>query len=294
MNSILIITYGRNKELIDTLQCINKYQGERIELLVLDNNKTNSLKNDIYNCIKNKSIYLSYYHTGENMGVAKGRNFLISKACGEILITLDDDVEVFDITELERKVNLYFMENIKLGAIAFNIINFYSKMQLRHEQPHGNKRKVDFTKNFYTYYFIGAGHAIKREAYDKVGVYPLDLGLYGGEERDLSFRILECGYDILYASDIVVYHKVSPNGRMSRKDEDFYRYRNQLIVLNRYMPFIYRVSSNIIWSIFYLIRKKGTFKEIFYVFRDIIILKKQIISKECLKKMKEVKARLWY
>lgn len=256
MISVLIITYGRDEELITTLNCINQCS-HKIELLLLDNNTTDKLKHD---CIQifssNNNIQFRYFNDGINYGVAAGRNYLIEKAKSDILITLDDDIESDDINQLIEKVRDYFNSHENVGALAFNIKNFYTRQALRHEIPHGRK-DLDFNRNLETYYFIGAGHAIRKSVYNKAGLYPLDLGLYGGEERDLSFRILEAGFDILYTSDIIIYHKVSPNGRMSREKEDYYRYRNQLIVLNRYMPLFYRMSSNIIWSIYYLFLKKG-------------------------------------
>ena len=77
--------------------------------------------------------------------------------------------------------------------------------------------KVRFFTEFTDLLFYWCWACNKERSLSKAGFYPKDLGLYGGEERDLSFRILEAGYQILYASDIVIYHKVSPNGRMMRK-----------------------------------------------------------------------------
>lgn len=292
--SILIITYGREQELLETLGYINQYSGKDVELLLLDNNPSAKLKEKCELIFQNSlNIKFIYFNDGINYGVAKGRNYLIEKAKGDILITLDDDIECEDITQLVNNVRNYFSNNKNVGALAFNIKNFYTREALRHEIPHGRK-DLDFTRNFNTYYFIGAGHAIRKDVYEKVGLYPLDLGLYGGEERDLSFRILEAGFDILYASDLVIYHKVSPNGRMTRKEEDYYRYRNQLIVLNRYMPQPYRLTSNIIWSVYYLIYKRGNFFNIYNLIKHITNMEKQKISKRTLHKMKEMKARLIY
>lgn len=59
MVSILIITYGREEELIETLNNINNYNEEIIELLILDNNDTNKLENYIREIFKeNKKIIL--------------------------------------------------------------------------------------------------------------------------------------------------------------------------------------------------------------------------------------------
>ncbi|WP_105891363.1 glycosyltransferase family 2 protein, partial [Haemophilus influenzae] len=209
MISLLIISFGRYQEVLETFACVNKYHGKKIELLFLDNNPARELETALSSIVENNSsILFSYFHTGENLGVAEGRNFLIEKAQGDILITLDDDIEIEDIILLIQKVTDYMANNAKVGALAFNIKNYFTRKALSHEIPHGNK-KLDFSQNLLTYYFIGAGHAIRKEVYQKAGFYPKDLGLYGGEERDLSFRILEAGYQILYASDIVIYHKVS-------------------------------------------------------------------------------------
>lgn len=296
--SILIITYGRYKELLETLSTINSYkpslEHDNIEVLLLDNNLNDKLRIEVCSIFKNNEcISFSYYNDGINYGVAQGRNYLINKSKGDVLITLDDDVDLESISNLINTIKNYFNRYENLGVLAFNIKNFYTKSSLRHEIPHGRKN-IDLTKNFQTYYFIGAGHAIRKSVYENVGLYPRDLGLYGGEERDLSFRVLEKGYDILYANDVIIYHKVSPDGRLSRKQEDFFRYRNQLIVLNRYMPFLYRFSSNIAWSLFYLFRKNGKLSDVFSVLKECFLLEKKTISVETIDKMKKCKARMFY
>ncbi|WP_131976079.1 glycosyltransferase family 2 protein [Cricetibacter osteomyelitidis] len=293
--SILIITYGRVKELLETLDSIVKYTGQdNVELLVLDNNPNNQLEKSILDITsKNIKLLTSYFHDGKNYGVALGRNYLIEKAQGDILVTLDDDVEIDNITALLERIISEFTLSNDIGALAFNIKNFYTRKSLRHEIPHGNK-KLDFTRDMDTYYFIGAGHAIKKEVYQKSGLYPDDLGIYGGEERDLSFRILEMGYRIRYISELVIFHKVSPDGRLPREEEDYYRYRNQLIVLNRYMPFVYRWTSNIIWSLFYFIKKKGRISAVFKTLKLVIMKEKNTISDDTLKNIKKLNGRILF
>ena len=292
MISILMITYGRDRELFETLKDINRYGiKEKIELIILDNNENNKLQKKIEEIVDNENITLSYYNDGFNYGVALGRNFIIKKAKGDILITLDDDIEIESIDKIILKVKNYFRD-LSIGAIAFNIKNYETRCSLSYEIPHGNKT-LDFSKNLYTYYFIGAGHAIKKEVFNKVGYYPDDLGKYGGEERDLSFRIIKY-YKILYASDIIIYHKRALNGRMPQKEENYFRYRNQLIVLNRYLPFVYRWTSNFMWSMWYLLKKKGSLNEIFKVLKEVSQLKREIIDKETLKYIKDVQGRLFY
>ncbi|BBA52810.1 putative glycosyltransferase [Fusobacterium varium] len=294
LKSILIITYGREKELYETLRDISLYEKNDLEVLLLDNNEIIYRKEKIIKIFEKSKVKLRYFHDGINYGVAVGRNYIIEKAKGKILITLDDDIEIKgDINIFIQKIENYFINHPDVGCLAFNIINFYSRKQLRHEIPHGNK-KLNFNKNLFTYYFIGAGHAIRKKVYEECGKYPDNLGKYGGEERDLSFRILKHNYNILYVSNIMIYHKISQNGRLQKKEEDFYRYRNQLIVLNKYMPRLYCISSNIIWSLFYLIKKNGTLKNILIVLKEIKQIEKNPISLSVINKIKEMKGRIYF
>lgn len=292
--SILIITYGREEELYQTLYDIAKYQESDLEVLILDNNEINFRKDIIENIFKNTYIELKYYNDGKNYGVALGRNYIIQKSSGDILITLDDDIEIKDINLLVKKVENYFSIYSEVGCLAFNIKNYFTKKALRHEIPHGNK-KLDFSKNMETYYFIGAGHAIRKIVYDKCGLYPDDLGKYGGEEEDLSYRILEY-YKILYCYDIEIYHKNSPNGRMAKIEEDYCRYRNKLIVRNRYLNKKNILINWIIWSIYYFFIKKGKIKDILKVKKEINSM--EMLSDErkgnILKKLKALNARIIY
>ena len=134
---------------------------------------------------------------------------------------------------------------------------------------------------------------MRKEILSKVGYYPEDLGKYGGEERDLSFRIIKY-WKILYAADIVIYHKISQNGRMPKKEENFFRYRNQVLVLGRYLPFIYRWSSFVAWSGWYILKKNGKLKEIWQVFKELVRVKKSVIDSKTLEYIKGVDGRLFY
>lgn len=292
--SILIITYGREKELYETLKDISDYTEKDLELLILDNNIDNFRQKKINEIFENSLIKLKYYHDGINYGVALGRNYIIEKAEGDILITLDDDVEIKNINSLINKIEDYFKKYSDVGCLAFNIKNYYTRIALRHEIPHGNK-KLDFTKDLETYYFIGAGHAIRKKVYEECGLYPHDLGKYGGEEEDLSYRIIE-KYKILYCAELEIYHKVSPNGRMKKEEEEYYRYRNKLIVRSRYLLQRYQISNYLIWSLYYLLKKNGKLKEIIEVFKFLHKTSKVNIERKhkINLKLKKLKARLVY
>ena len=60
------------------------------------------------------------------------------------------------------------------------------------------------------------------------------------------------------------------------------------------MPKVYRISSNIIWTLFYLLKGKVKIKDIKIVFKELKILKKETISLETLEKIKKMKGRILY
>jgi GT2 family glycosyltransferase len=83
-------------------------------------------------------------------------------------------------------------------------------------------REFDVTR------YIGAGHALRREVFYAAGKYDESL-FFAGEERDVSYRILNLGYRIKYAPHLAVRHKVLPGQRV-RWDGGRYYYsvRNNL------------------------------------------------------------------
>ncbi len=83
---------------------------------------------------------------------------------------------------------------------------------------------------FWATRFVGAGHAIRRRAFEAACGYD-DRLFFGGEERDLCYRIINVGYRIRYVPSISVRHKIAPEGRV-RWDAGRYYYamRNTLYI----------------------------------------------------------------
>ena len=294
MISIITPSYNSKEYILETIKSVQNQSYKNWEMIIIDDCSRDGTL-ELLEILEKEDSRIKIQKNSENKGPGFCRNLGFKVASGEYICLLDsDDVYIENINYLLERVEEYLKVE-KIGALAFNIKNYYSKKPLSHEIPHGNK-KLDFNKNLETYYYIGAGHCIRKSTYERAGVYPKDLGIYGGEERDLSFRILGEDLEILYCSDIVIYHKVSPNGRMALDKENFYRYRNQLMVLNRYMNFIPRWSSNILWSLFYYLKKGGKIQYIFQVLREVNGLERYPLEKrkKIEKKIKSLKGRIYY
>jgi GT2 family glycosyltransferase len=82
--------------------------------------------------------------------------------------------------------------------------------------------------------FVGVGHALRRAAFNDAGGY--DAGLFFCEEElDLSYRMIDRGYWIVYDPSIVVLHKRSPEERVEwDQGRTYYQVRNAVLVQHRH------------------------------------------------------------
>ena len=248
--SVGILFYKRLNDIIALFQCLSK-SSLKFELILLNNDNID-ISNEVDFINNNDNIDFKYIHHFNNYGVAKGRNIIIENSSNDILIFLDDDVVFDDFNNILLQCNQYFLSDSKLCAIAFKIISFDNKNIVKHEFPHSNLQKTNC--DFNTYYIIGAGNAIRKEFLNEHR-FPTDFGLYGMEEIDLSYRIINSGLKILYSSSIIIEHKRSVNGRLLPLDVIFRNTVNRCCIAIKYLKPYYIITCFIFWSCYYL--KKG-------------------------------------
>ena len=211
--SIGLLSYQRTDLLKETISSFLNTE-YNIELVLLNNNEF-CILSEIQLFIQGyPNIKLNYIHFGENLGVSKGRRAIVENCHSEYLLVLDDDVDVECFDSLVSSVLTDFNSEPELGAMAFNIVEYQTGVNNRYEIPHKTKN-IDLTKDFYTYLIIGAGNALRVDAVKKAGNFASDFGLYGFEEIDVAFRLIDSGYRIKYKADCKIHHKKSPDGRFS-------------------------------------------------------------------------------
>ena len=132
---------------------------------------------------------------------------------------------------------------------------------------------------------------------DEVGRYPENF-FYGMEEYDMSYRILNAGYSIVYSDKIVMLHKESPLGRNPKKEKIRMMWVNKVKVAYKYLPVKYSYSTAIMWSLFYLKQTGFNLSGFIKGWKEITQIRKteirQVINPSTLSYLKKVKARLWY
>lgn len=304
MLSILIITYNRPEDALALLQSINNQTAAAKkcigEILLLNNHSAVSYAAVESYIEKNKDLPVRYFFHEENLGVARGRNFLIEKAKEDSLLVLDDDI-IFKDADALAKIDLlfdkpFFVES-NTAVITLNIHYFQTKAPQLNAFPAKNYAKYKNEKQFLTSYFIGAAHLMKRELFATTGLYPIDF-FYGMEEYDLSYRIINAGYSLGYADEVIVYHKESPTGRVPSKDKLSMMWYNKSVVAWRYLPVQYFYTTVFMWALFYLKKSgfdiAGCFKNLIRCWAIQKNYPRKPLSSKDLAYLKAVQARLWY
>lgn len=159
-----------------------------------------------------------------NTGVAGGRNIATALGAGRYVVGLDSDAVFGDENALARAV-AHMDAHPTLAAIGFRIENYFTAQndELSWDYPgHRPEERFDTTR------FIGAGHAIRRTAFEAAGGYD-DRLFFCQEELDLCYRMLNLGFRIEYFPDVKVRHKVSPDQRVAwERGRYFFTVRNAL------------------------------------------------------------------
>lgn len=270
------------------------------EILLLNNHSTTSYQTVTDYLQQHPELPVQYLNHTENLGVARGRNFLIKRAkCPQLLI-LDDDV-VFDQNDAIKTIaglfdKPHFSEN-KTAIITLNIYYYDTGQPQKNALPHKHYETYKDKQWFLTYYFTGAAHLMKKELFSQTGYYPEDF-FYGMEEYDLSYRIIDAGYTLAYDNSVKVLHKESPAGRVTNKAKLGMMWYNKCVVARRYLPKKYFYSTALMWMLEYLKKTgfdfSGMLKQLNKIRKIPSKVQAQKISTASLAYLKSVKARLWY
>jgi GT2 family glycosyltransferase len=265
------------------------------------NNASTENYNDVKEYIANThSIPFKYFDAPENLGVTKGRNYALQYASGETIIFLDDDAVLQNADALQNVAKAFDKPGVDgrpVGIVSFKVVYYENGQMQENALPHKQFDSYKDKPEFFTYYFAGGAHAIKKNVLDDVGQLPADF-FYGMEEYDLSYRILDKGYCIKYDASIVMLHKESPLGRKPRTDKLRMMWVNKATVAYRYLPLQFFYSTSVMWSIEYLRKTsfdiRGWLKGWKLIFQIPSHEKRTLVQPSTLQYLRNVHARLWY
>ncbi|MBR4028766.1 MAG: glycosyltransferase family 2 protein [Alistipes sp.] len=216
--SLVIATYNRAEQLMVTLASVGEQSAKPSlwECIIVDNNSRDNTQERVAEFAKEHPTLNIRYCFEPNQGLSYARNKGISEAKGDIIAFIDDDERI--VAEFINSYIKLFDEHPDAMAAGGKIIAEYPTGRPRWmshytERPIANPMDFgDYITPFPKGRIPGGGNmAMRRELFDRVGVFDTSLGrmggkLIGGEESELFERIYSLGMKCYYAPRAIMYH----------------------------------------------------------------------------------------
>ena len=169
---------------------------------------------------------------GRNHGVPGGRNVGAALGHGRFIVGLDNDAE-FESTDALARMAIGFDADPDLAALGCRIVVHATGEDDRSSWGYPDALRASSQETFEAATFVGAGHAIRRAAWDDTGGYDASL-FFCWEEYDFCLRAIARFWRIRYRGDIVVRHKVSPERRVTWSGDRWFHFvRNRLYIARK-------------------------------------------------------------
>ncbi len=236
--SVVIVTRDRSDDLRELLLSLRRQTRPADEIIVVDNASADGT----WEMLRADFAEVKAIRADQNLGCPGGRNVGLKAAAGDIAVCLDDDLVVGDDALALFAASLECDE--RLGVVFGQVISYEGGVLPKWAYSAGPRPQ----QRCYTYSFSGGVAALRTQALDEVGYYPDDF-VRQGEELDLSYRLLDRGWRILYDPQIVCRHKVSPWGRLPPHIA-FYNTRNALWICWRNLP-LPAAFAHSLWKVVY-------------------------------------------
>ncbi len=228
--SVVIVTWNRKKEVLETIQSIYDQGYPDFEIIVVDNGSQDGTCAAIRQAYPNVRLV----ELDRNLGPTGGRNAGFRVARGEVVFCLDSDASLGHDTL--GYVIQKFAQDSQLGIINSKIINAYTgDFDKNAGWAYSEKQRAHSDEEFYTHNFSEAGCAIRREVFDKAGLFWEKL-FFGGEGEELGIRVLDAGFRILYSPHSLIYHRAPPEKMRPNPSRHYYNLRNSLYIYIVHYP----------------------------------------------------------
>lgn len=235
---VIILSLNRVDDTIAAIRSALEQTGVQKNVWIVDQGSDPAQLERLRRFVEDKPVILK--ELGCNVGVPAGRNIASQMGSAPYIVALDNDAVFGGPDTLQRAVSRLEAEP-RLGAIGFRILSYFTGKDDPLSWGYPRALMHRSAEEFPAAQFVGAGHALRRAAFEAAGGYDGCL-FFAWEELDLSFRMLNLGYGIKYVPDVVVLHKVSPEGRIRWDSGRFYyTVRNRLYIHWKYRAPLWRV-----------------------------------------------------
>jgi GT2 family glycosyltransferase len=225
---IVILTLDRTDETIAAIQSACDQTNVLTHVFVLDQGSHPEALERLADAAREQAN-VTLLASDENLGVAGGRNLISGLGRGRTIVALDNDAEFAASDTVARMIAALNAEP-RLAAIGCRIVTYADNSDDLSSWGYPAGLLPCAGESFDTVTYVGAGHAIRRTAWEQAGGYDSRL-FFCWEEFDFCLRAIALGWRIRYRGDIIIRHKVAPERHVGwTAARWFYFVRNRLYI----------------------------------------------------------------
>lgn len=209
--SIIIPTYNKSQYLKEAIESVLNQTYKEIEVIVVDDGSTDNTGEVVKSFDDPRVIYFFQ----KNKGPAAARNSGLRRAKGKYIAFLDSD-DLWLKEKLKKQID--FMEkNSEIGLLGTGCYEITDKGKIIGKKIFPIKNEI-LQKDLIKYNpFIQSSVMVKREVFDKVGLY--DENFRESEDYELWLRIAE-NYKIRNLAEPLVMKRYYREGLSPAKDKE--------------------------------------------------------------------------
>jgi len=201
--TIVIPTYNRASILAETLAstCGLLYPQDRLECIVVDDGSKDETPNVLHTFERNTPFAFRHLRQ-QNRGPAAARNLGVRHAQGEYIAFTDDDCTVHPqwLNEL-----LAGFDGDQVAAVG-GAVHSRSRNLVALYQEHRQIFRANLSGEEVPPFVITGNSCYRRQSFLEVDGFDEAIKHPGGEDPDLSWRIVAKGYQLRFTANAIVYH----------------------------------------------------------------------------------------
>jgi len=239
MISVILVSYNKPELLRQTLLSLKAYHHQNLELIVVDN----SDQRDVEIMINQDFPEVIFKRMESNIGFGRANNIGFQLSNGEFIAFLNNDLVFKEdvlsplVNELEKDQSLGIIGPKLLNedmSLQYSCCNFPSVSDIIKAEIWGDYSvhswyltDWDHNQRRYVDYVSGALMVMRRDLFEKVGLYDNIFFMYS-EEVDLCYRIKNAGYNIEYFPNVKAIHLGGASTIINNREINSHLYLSRL------------------------------------------------------------------